>query len=168
MFFHIFQRNALSEITACLRERLHRWQQIEQLCGFPIIRNLGLAHLSAQLYSESGALGLPRVPQSSCACHSSIHGSIEDLLEASASMLPQMPSMLCMTVFYFFYFFIFLQKPERYIKICGFYVNQNRHFKLWVQLLHNVLHKCDENKMCHECPLVAVEDLFVFKLVILS
>lgn len=95
MFFGIFQRNALSEITACLRERLHRWQQIEQLCGFPIIRNLGLAHLTAQLYSDSGTLGLPRVPQSSCACHSSIHGSIEDLLEASAStILPQMPSML--------------------------------------------------------------------------
>nr|XP_043883196.1 stromal interaction molecule 2-like isoform X2 [Solea senegalensis] len=32
-------KNALSEVTACLRERLHRWQKIERLCGFPIIKN---------------------------------------------------------------------------------------------------------------------------------
>ncbi|KAI3352441.1 hypothetical protein L3Q82_005399 [Scortum barcoo] len=82
-------KNALSEVTACLRERLHRWQQIERLCGFPIIRNPGLANLTAQLYSDSFALGLPR---SSCSCHSSVHGSIEDLLEESASpVLPQIP-----------------------------------------------------------------------------
>uniref|UniRef100_A0A3Q0SDE3 Stromal interaction molecule 2 n=1 Tax=Amphilophus citrinellus TaxID=61819 RepID=A0A3Q0SDE3_AMPCI len=54
-------KNALSEVTACLRERLHRWQQIELLCGFPIIRNPGLANLTAQLYSDSIALGLPRL-----------------------------------------------------------------------------------------------------------
>ncbi|XP_076583686.1 stromal interaction molecule 2 [Chaetodon auriga] len=85
-------KNALSELTACLRERLHRWQQIERLCGFPIIRNPGLANLTAQLYSDSVALGLPRVPQTSCSCHSSVHGSLEDLLEESASpILPQMP-----------------------------------------------------------------------------
>lgn len=82
----------MSEVTTCLRERLHRWQQIERLCGFPIIRNPGLANLTAQLYSESVALGLPRVPQSSCSCHSSVHGSLEDLLEEAASpVLPQMP-----------------------------------------------------------------------------
>uniref|UniRef100_A0A7N8XIU6 Tromal interaction molecule 2a n=1 Tax=Mastacembelus armatus TaxID=205130 RepID=A0A7N8XIU6_9TELE len=84
-------KNALSEVTACLRERLHRWQQIECLCGFPIIRNPGLANLTAQLYSDSIALGFPRVPQSSCPCHSSVRGSIENLLEESAStILPQM------------------------------------------------------------------------------
>ncbi|XP_068606841.1 stromal interaction molecule 2-like [Brachionichthys hirsutus] len=81
-------KNALSEVTACLRERLHRWQQIERLCGFPVIRNPGLAKLTAQLYSES--LGLPRLPQPSCSCHSSVHGSREDLLEESPAV-PQMP-----------------------------------------------------------------------------
>ncbi|KAM9363682.1 uncharacterized protein stim2a [Symphorus nematophorus] len=81
-------KNALSEVTACLRERLHRWQQIERLCGFPIIRNPGLANLTAQLYSDSVALGLP---QPSCSCHSSIHGSLEDLLEEPAQIIPQMP-----------------------------------------------------------------------------
>lgn len=83
-------KNALSEVTACLRERLHRWQQIELLCGFPIIRNPGLANLTAQLYSDSIALGMPRVSQPPCSYHSSIHGSIEDLLEESP-ILPQMP-----------------------------------------------------------------------------
>uniref|UniRef100_A0A3B4TES4 Stromal interaction molecule 2 n=1 Tax=Seriola dumerili TaxID=41447 RepID=A0A3B4TES4_SERDU len=84
-------KNALCEVTACLRERLHRWQQIERICSFPIIRNPGLAKLTAQLYTESIALGLPRGPQPSCSCHSSLHGSIEDLLEESASpILPQM------------------------------------------------------------------------------
>uniref|UniRef100_A0A672I3T0 SAM domain-containing protein n=1 Tax=Salarias fasciatus TaxID=181472 RepID=A0A672I3T0_SALFA len=62
-------KNALSEVTACLRERLHRWQQIELLCGFPIIRNPGLANLTAQLYSDSVTLGVPRAPQQPCSCH---------------------------------------------------------------------------------------------------
>ncbi|XP_054634507.1 stromal interaction molecule 2 [Dunckerocampus dactyliophorus] len=85
-------KNALSEVTACLRERLHRWQQIERICGFPVIRNPGLTNLTAQLYSDSLTLGLPRLPQSSCLCHSSVHGSIEDLLEESpAPILSQIP-----------------------------------------------------------------------------
>lgn len=89
---YFFKRNALSEVTACLRERLHRWQQIERICGFPIIRNSGLANLTAQLYSDSIALSLPRVPQPPCSCHNSLHGSLEDLLEESTSqILTQLP-----------------------------------------------------------------------------
>ncbi|XP_029298270.1 LOW QUALITY PROTEIN: stromal interaction molecule 2-like [Cottoperca gobio] len=85
-------KNALSDVTACLRERLHRWQQIERLCGFPIIRNSSLANLTAQLYSDSIALGFPRVPQPSWSCHSSVHGSMDNLLEESASpILPHRP-----------------------------------------------------------------------------
>ncbi|XP_053182536.1 stromal interaction molecule 2-like [Scomber japonicus] len=86
-------KNALCDVTACLRERLHRWQHIERICGFNIIRNPGLANLTAQLYSDSHAMGLPRVPQSSFSCRSSVHGSLEDLLEESASpILSQMPA----------------------------------------------------------------------------
>ncbi|KAJ0050581.1 hypothetical protein NL108_005024, partial [Boleophthalmus pectinirostris] len=83
-------KNALSEVTACLRERLHRWQQIERLCGFPIMRNPGLANLTAQLYSDPTTFGLPRVSQSGCLYHSAAHGSIEDLLEETP-MIQQMP-----------------------------------------------------------------------------
>ncbi|MEQ2191896.1 hypothetical protein XENOCAPTIV_004119, partial [Xenoophorus captivus] len=85
-------QHALSDVTACLRERLHRWQHIEHLCGFPIMRNPGLANLTAQLYSDSAPLGFPRVSQSSCSCHSSVHGSIEDLLhEPAVPIARQMP-----------------------------------------------------------------------------
>lgn len=87
--FGVFERNALSEVTTCLRERLHRWQQIECLCGFPIIRNPGLTNLTAQLYSDSVSVNLARVSQPPCSCHSSLHGSIEDLLEESASPILQ-------------------------------------------------------------------------------
>ncbi|KAJ3614849.1 hypothetical protein NHX12_018419 [Muraenolepis orangiensis] len=83
-------KNALSDVTACLRERLHRWQQIERLCGFPIYRNAGLAHLTTMLYSDPG--GATRT-QASYSCQSSLHGSMEDLLEdSSASTIPQMPA----------------------------------------------------------------------------
>ncbi|XP_061881954.1 stromal interaction molecule 2-like [Entelurus aequoreus] len=81
-------KNALSDVTACLRERLHRWQQIERVCGFPVIRNPGLANLTAQLYSDS----LPRGHAQSCSWHSSVHGSIEDLVEeCPASILSAVP-----------------------------------------------------------------------------
>ncbi|XP_075946183.1 stromal interaction molecule 2 [Anarhichas minor] len=85
-------KNALFEVTACLRERLHRWQKIERLCGFTIIRNPGLSNLTAQLFSDSIALGFPRVAQPSWSSHSSVPGSMEDLLEGSASpIISQMP-----------------------------------------------------------------------------
>lgn len=38
---------ALSEVTKDLQERLHRWKQIELLCGFPIVHNPGLHHLQS-------------------------------------------------------------------------------------------------------------------------
>lgn len=83
------RRNALSDVTACLRERLHRWQQIERLCGFPIFRNAGLSHLTAMLYSDPGTVTRS---QASYSCQSSLHGSMEDLLEDSpAPIIPQMP-----------------------------------------------------------------------------
>lgn len=88
-FVLMSQRNALSEVTACLRERLHRWQKIEHICGFPIIRNPGLVKLTAQLYVESASLNLPRMPQAPWSCHSSLHSSLEDLLEESASPMLQ-------------------------------------------------------------------------------
>ncbi|CAL9700293.1 unnamed protein product [Knipowitschia caucasica] len=83
-------KNALSEVTACLRERLHRWQQIERLCGFPIMRNVGLTTLTALLYSDPTTYGLHRVSQSGCMYHSAVHGSIEDLLEETP-MIQQLP-----------------------------------------------------------------------------
>ncbi|XP_074095843.1 stromal interaction molecule isoform X2 [Cotesia typhae] len=43
-------RTALNEVTAELQERVHRWKQIELLCGFNIINNNGLSYLENILY----------------------------------------------------------------------------------------------------------------------
>ncbi|KAL1432738.1 hypothetical protein MTO96_012947 [Rhipicephalus appendiculatus] len=40
---------ALSEVTKDLQERLHRWKQIERLCGFAIVNNQGLGPLENML-----------------------------------------------------------------------------------------------------------------------
>ncbi|KAK0159350.1 hypothetical protein PV328_010236 [Microctonus aethiopoides] len=43
-------RTALNEVTVELQERVHRWKQIELLCGFNIINNNGLNYLETILY----------------------------------------------------------------------------------------------------------------------
>lgn len=50
-------KQALSEVTAALRERLHRWQQIETLCGFQIVNNPGIHNLMASLNLDPGLMG---------------------------------------------------------------------------------------------------------------
>ncbi|XP_054706665.1 stromal interaction molecule 1-like [Uloborus diversus] len=44
---------ALYEITTDLQERMNRWKQIEQLCGFPILVNPGIACLESILKPAS-------------------------------------------------------------------------------------------------------------------
>ncbi|XP_055297503.1 stromal interaction molecule homolog isoform X4 [Sitodiplosis mosellana] len=48
-------RNALSEVTNELQERLHRWKQIELLLGFGIVNNNGIAYLESVLYNRNGS-----------------------------------------------------------------------------------------------------------------
>ncbi|XP_060806363.1 stromal interaction molecule homolog isoform X2 [Amyelois transitella] len=43
-------RTSLNEVTQELQERMHRWKQIERLCGFNIINNNGLQFLESTLY----------------------------------------------------------------------------------------------------------------------
>ncbi|KAJ8933378.1 hypothetical protein NQ318_018447, partial [Aromia moschata] len=43
-------RTSLNEVTHELQERVHRWKQIELLCGFNIINNNGFAFLENALY----------------------------------------------------------------------------------------------------------------------
>uniref|UniRef100_A0A803JBV0 STIM1/2 Orai1-activating region domain-containing protein n=1 Tax=Xenopus tropicalis TaxID=8364 RepID=A0A803JBV0_XENTR len=48
-------KKALSELTTCLRERLYRWQQIEKMCGFPIVHVVFFStytHIISVLASE--------------------------------------------------------------------------------------------------------------------
>lgn len=48
-------RNALNDVTNDLQERMFRWKQIEQLLGFSIVNNNGLAYLENLLYNRNGA-----------------------------------------------------------------------------------------------------------------
>ncbi|XP_072256064.1 stromal interaction molecule 1 isoform X3 [Pyxicephalus adspersus] len=50
-------KQALSEVTAALRERLHRWQQIETLCGFQIVNNPGIHVLMSSLNLDPSLMG---------------------------------------------------------------------------------------------------------------
>uniref|UniRef100_A0A087X6X9 Stromal interaction molecule 1b n=2 Tax=Poecilia formosa TaxID=48698 RepID=A0A087X6X9_POEFO len=57
-------KQALAEVTAALREKLHRWQQIESLTGFCVVNNPGLGALAAALNLDPSFLGLrPSTPQ---------------------------------------------------------------------------------------------------------
>lgn len=81
-------RKALSEVTACLRERLHRWQQIEKLCNFPVVNNSGLPSLTASLYSDHSWVVMPRVSVPPYP----IAGGVDDLDEDTPPIIPQFTS----------------------------------------------------------------------------
>uniref|UniRef100_A0A8C7YYX8 Stromal interaction molecule 2b n=1 Tax=Oryzias sinensis TaxID=183150 RepID=A0A8C7YYX8_9TELE len=81
-------KKSLSEVTACLRERLHRWQQIEKLCGFPIVNNSGLPSLTASLYSDHSWVVMPRVSVPPYP----IAGGVDDLDEDTPPMISQFTS----------------------------------------------------------------------------
>lgn len=53
-------KQALGEVTAALRERLHRWHQIEMLCGFQVVNNPGLHVLVTALNIDPSLMGATR------------------------------------------------------------------------------------------------------------
>nr|XP_046184935.1 stromal interaction molecule 2-like isoform X2 [Oncorhynchus gorbuscha] len=81
-------KKSLSEVTACLRERLHRWQQMEKLCGFPLVHNAGLPSLTATLYSDHSWVVMPRVSVPPYP----IAGGVDDLDEDTPPIIPQLTS----------------------------------------------------------------------------
>ncbi|KAK1890063.1 Stromal interaction molecule 2 [Dissostichus eleginoides] len=81
-------KKSLSEVTACLRERLHRWQQIEKLCNFPVVNNSGLPSLTASLYSDHSWVVMPRVSVPPYP----IAGGVDDLDEDTPPIIPQFTS----------------------------------------------------------------------------
>ncbi|XP_026137789.1 stromal interaction molecule 1-like isoform X3 [Carassius auratus] len=56
-------KQALGEVTAALRERLHRWQQIEFLTGFTLVNNPGLPSLASALNLDPSFMGARGTPQ---------------------------------------------------------------------------------------------------------
>lgn len=75
-------------MTAALRERLHRWQQIELLCGFQIVNNPGIHTLASALNIDPGWMGTPRPNPS----HFIMTDDVDDLDEEIVSPM----SMQCM------------------------------------------------------------------------
>ncbi|XP_047027885.1 stromal interaction molecule homolog isoform X3 [Helicoverpa zea] len=77
-------RTALNEVTQELQERMHRWKQIERLCGFNIINNNGLQYLETALYRNANGrpTGRGRISSSqddlSIGDDASICGSVAD------------------------------------------------------------------------------------------
>ncbi|XP_049582124.1 stromal interaction molecule 1a isoform X4 [Syngnathus scovelli] len=69
-------KQALGEVTAALRERLHRWQQIELLTGFTVVNNPGLPSLASSLNLDLGFGGGRATPQ-----HFLVSDDMDDLDE---------------------------------------------------------------------------------------
>ncbi|XP_061485229.1 stromal interaction molecule 1 isoform X5 [Rhineura floridana] len=84
-------KQALSEVTAALRERLHRWQQIEMLCGFQIVVNPGIHTLVAALNIDPTWVGTSARPNTS---HFIMTDDVDDLDEEIVSpMSMQSPAL---------------------------------------------------------------------------
>ena len=64
-------------MTAALREKLHRWQQIEALSGFSLVSNPGLPALAALLNLDPAFLGL----RSAAPKHLLISDDLDDMDE---------------------------------------------------------------------------------------
>ncbi|XP_070761443.1 stromal interaction molecule 1a isoform X2 [Enoplosus armatus] len=82
-------KQALGEVTAALRERLHRWQQIEILTGFTIVNNPGLPSLASALNLDASFTGGRATPQ-----HFIMSDDMDDLDEDIVPGTLQSPSMM--------------------------------------------------------------------------
>ncbi|XP_070826215.1 stromal interaction molecule 1a isoform X1 [Chaetodon trifascialis] len=82
-------KQALGEVTAALRERLHRWQQIEILTGFTIVNNPGLPSLASSLNLDPAFMGGRATPQ-----HFVMSDDMDDLDEGIVPGTLQSPSMM--------------------------------------------------------------------------
>uniref|UniRef100_A0A8C7U584 Stromal interaction molecule 1a n=1 Tax=Oncorhynchus mykiss TaxID=8022 RepID=A0A8C7U584_ONCMY len=81
-------KQALGEVTAALRERLHRWQQIEILTGFTIVNNPGLSSLASTLNLDPSIIGGRATPQ-----HFIMSDDMDDMDEDIISPAPSMMSL---------------------------------------------------------------------------
>uniref|UniRef100_A0A8C9YED6 Stromal interaction molecule 1a n=1 Tax=Sander lucioperca TaxID=283035 RepID=A0A8C9YED6_SANLU len=82
-------KQGLGEVTAALRERLHRWQQIEILTGFTIVNNPGLPSLTSSLNLDPSFMGGRATPQ-----HFIMSEDMDDLDEDFVPGTLQSPSMM--------------------------------------------------------------------------
>uniref|UniRef100_A0A6G1RJ87 Stromal interaction molecule 1 n=1 Tax=Hypotaenidia okinawae TaxID=2861861 RepID=A0A6G1RJ87_9GRUI len=85
-------KQALSEVTAALRERLHRWQQIEMLCGFQIVNNPGIHTLASALNIDPGWMGTPRPNPSHFIMTDDVDDLDEEIVSPMSIQSPALPS----------------------------------------------------------------------------
>uniref|UniRef100_A0A8C3LWA5 Stromal interaction molecule 1 n=1 Tax=Chrysolophus pictus TaxID=9089 RepID=A0A8C3LWA5_CHRPC len=85
-------KQALSEVTAALRERLHRWQQIELLCGFQIVNNPGIHTLASALNIDPGWMGTPRPNPSHFIMTDDVDDLDEEIVSPMSMQSPALPS----------------------------------------------------------------------------
>ncbi|XP_023694625.2 stromal interaction molecule 1a isoform X4 [Paramormyrops kingsleyae] len=85
-------KQALGEVTAALRERLHRWQQIEVLTGFTIVNNPGLPSLASALNLDPSFVGGRATPQHFI-MSDDMDDMDEDIMSPGALQSPSMMSL---------------------------------------------------------------------------
>ncbi|MEQ2174753.1 hypothetical protein GOODEAATRI_011131, partial [Goodea atripinnis] len=104
-YYNIKKQSAEFQLYVAKDERLHRWQQIEKLCGFPVVNNSGLPSLTASLYSDHSWVVMPRVSVPPYP----IAGGVDDLDEDTPPIIPQFSSEYA-TIFIFSQVCCLLQK----------------------------------------------------------
>ncbi|XP_062867550.1 stromal interaction molecule 1b isoform X2 [Trichomycterus rosablanca] len=73
-------KQALGEVTAALREKLHRWQQIESLTGLNVVNNPGMAWLASALNLDPVCLGIRPPPSQHLLLSDDLDDMDEDIL----------------------------------------------------------------------------------------
>ncbi|XP_072518697.1 stromal interaction molecule 1b isoform X3 [Salminus brasiliensis] len=86
-------KQALGEVTAALREKLYRWQQIESLTGLAIVNNPGMSSLASALNLDPAFLGIrPATPQN-LLLSDDLDDMDEDILSPGTLRSPSMMSL---------------------------------------------------------------------------
>ncbi|XP_048839211.1 stromal interaction molecule 1b isoform X5 [Brienomyrus brachyistius] len=87
-------KQALGEVTAALREKLHRWQQIEHLTGFSIVSNPGLPSLASALNLDPSFVGgTGRAVPSHLIVSDDVDDMDEDIISPGTLQSPSMMSL---------------------------------------------------------------------------
>ncbi|XP_067232138.1 stromal interaction molecule 1b isoform X4 [Chanodichthys erythropterus] len=86
-------RQALGEVTTALREKLHRWQQIEILTGYNIVNNPGMSSLASALNLDPAFLGIRSATPQHLLFSDDLDDMDEDILSPGTLQSPSLMSL---------------------------------------------------------------------------
>ncbi|XP_051734875.1 stromal interaction molecule 1b isoform X2 [Ctenopharyngodon idella] len=86
-------RQALGEVTTALREKLHRWQQIEILTGYNIVNNPGMSSLASALNLDPAFLGIRSATPQHLLLSDDLDDMDEDILSPGTLQSPSLVSL---------------------------------------------------------------------------